>query len=82
MFLIGENPNGYLDVHYRYYHRNGYFIGKGGDLWEEYQNNKQYSIYKRVNHDKNYYTINGECDQMKLSIYLFKNVTIYYLNVK
>ncbi|CAF3427127.1 unnamed protein product [Rotaria socialis] len=52
LFLIAGNRNGYWDAPYRYHHRNGYFIDKGNDLWEEYQDNKLYAKFKRV-HDGN-----------------------------
>ncbi|CAF4351806.1 unnamed protein product [Rotaria sp. Silwood2] len=52
-FLIAANGNGYWDAPYRYHHRNGYFIDKGHNIWEEYQNDKLYSTFIRVESDNN-----------------------------
>ncbi|CAF2056662.1 unnamed protein product [Rotaria magnacalcarata] len=51
MFLITENGNGYWDAPYRYHHRNGYFIDKGNDLWEEYHDNKFFAKFTRIYED-------------------------------
>ncbi|CAF2729679.1 unnamed protein product [Rotaria sp. Silwood2] len=53
IFLIAENQNGYWDAPYRYHHRNGYFIDKGNDRWEEYQNNRLHARFTRVVDDDN-----------------------------
>lgn len=48
IFSIAENPNGYWDAPYRYHHRNGYFIDKGDDTWQEYQNDEPDASFVRV----------------------------------
>jgi hypothetical protein len=53
MFLIAANHSGYWDAPYRYHHRNGYFIDKGENKWEEYQNNQLFAKFNRVGTDKN-----------------------------
>ncbi|CAF3658342.1 unnamed protein product [Rotaria sp. Silwood1] len=61
IFLIAQNMNGYWDAPYRYHHRNGYFLDKGNNQWEEYQNNKLYaspSHFSRVTHLSLYFPSN------------------------
>ena len=41
--------DGYWDSRLRYHHRNGYyFVKKGDNLWEEYQNNQLFASFKQV----------------------------------
>lgn len=47
-FLIAANKNGYWDAPYRYHHRNGYFIDKGDNVWEEHQNGEFYARFQKV----------------------------------
>ncbi|CAF3616462.1 unnamed protein product [Rotaria sp. Silwood1] len=61
IFLIAQNMNGYWDSPYRYHHRNGYFVDKGNNQWEEYQNNKLHAKFKRVYDDNNNKNHDG-CD--------------------
>ena len=51
MFLIAANRSGYWDAPYRYHHRNGYFIDKGQNVWEEYQHDKLFARFTRVSAD-------------------------------
>lgn len=51
IFCIAANRNGYWDAPYRYHHRNGYFIDKGHNLWEEYHNDKLFASFTRVFED-------------------------------
>ncbi|CAF1478227.1 unnamed protein product, partial [Didymodactylos carnosus] len=48
MYLIGQNMNGYWDSHYRYHHSNGYFVHKGNNLWEEYQNEQFHASFQQI----------------------------------
>jgi hypothetical protein len=48
LYLIGQNTNGYWDSHYRYHHRNGYFLHRGNSVWEEYQNNKYHASFQQI----------------------------------
>ncbi|CAF1311648.1 unnamed protein product [Rotaria sordida] len=60
IFLIAQNMNGYWDAPYRYHHCNGYFIDKGNNQWEEYQNNNLHAsqfLYQIYNYDNYLYTI-------------------------
>ncbi|CAF1667935.1 unnamed protein product, partial [Adineta ricciae] len=47
-FLIAGNQSGYWDAPYRYHHRRGYFIHKGTNLWEEYQNDECFATFTRI----------------------------------
>ncbi|CAF4137612.1 unnamed protein product, partial [Rotaria sp. Silwood2] len=53
IYLIAQNMNGYWDAPYRYHHRNGYFIDKGSNVWEEYQNNRIHARFTRFYDDDN-----------------------------
>ena len=46
--LIAQNPSGYWATHYHYHHKNGYFISKGSDVWEEHHNNTCVARFRQV----------------------------------
>ena len=48
VFIIAANQTGYWDAPYRYHHRNGYFIDKGHNVWEEYHSDQLFSKFSRV----------------------------------
>ena len=49
MFIIAANRNGYWDAPYRYHHKNGYFIDKGHNQWEEYHHDQFFARFTKVN---------------------------------
>ena len=48
LYLIAQNSSGYWDSHYRYHHKNGYFLNKGNGHWEEYQQNQYLASFQQV----------------------------------
>lgn len=48
IFIIADHGNGYWDAPYRYHHRQGYFVDKGQNVWEEYHDNQLFGKFTRI----------------------------------